>query len=146
MPTAARLAGALAFALLAWYLAGLSLPFFPNTSAPDYWIPASVGIGLIVGWSVCGKRVGRGYNPAISLGVTSAGVMAFGMLFLVSLNEILENSMRLRYAGPIEAVIDIFAQMIELGSYFLDLELVLTLLIGGVICAWLAEFFGRRYP
>ena len=45
-----------------------------------------------------------------------------------------------------EAVIDVFNQMIELSALFIDVTLIATLFIGGVICAWVTEFFAKRYP
>ncbi|MEO1638224.1 MAG: TrgA family protein [Pseudomonadota bacterium] len=146
MPTAARLAGAVAFALFAWYLAGITIPFFPESNAPDYWIPAAAAVGLVIGWTICGKNVGQGYNPAIGIGLTCGAAMAFVMVFILAFNQMVQNSLRLRYDGPMEAVVDIFGQMLEFGEYFYDWSLIGTVLIGGVVCAWFAEFFGQRYP
>jgi hypothetical protein len=53
--------------------------------------------------------------------------------------------MRLRYNGPMDAVVNIFVEMLEYGTYFYDLQLIATLLIGGVVCAWVTEFFGQRF-
>jgi hypothetical protein len=45
-----------------------------------------------------------------------------------------------------DAITDIFYLMLEFAQYFYDFTLIATILIGGVICAWFAEFFGQRYP
>lgn len=146
MPTAGRLAGAVIFGLFGWYLGGISVPFFPEANAPSYWLPASAVISLFIGWKICGSRAGRGYNEAIGVGLTSAFAIGFCLLFLVSFNQMISNAMRLRYSGPMEAVMDTFNQMLEFSLYFYDVTLIATLFIGGVVCAWFTEFFGQRFP
>lgn len=146
MPTAGRLAGAVVFGLFGWYLAGISIPFFPESNAPRFWLPVCSLIGVFLGWRVCGSRAGHGYNPAIGIGLTCGFAFAFCALFAVSFNQMISNAMRMRYGGPMEAVVDIFTQMLEFSEYFYDFTLIATILIGGVICAWITEYFGQRYP
>lgn len=146
MPTAGRLAGAVIFALFGWYIAGISIPYFPEANAPDYWLPASAAIGLILGWRVCGRRAGNGYNPAIGIGLTCGFAISFWLIFLVGFDQMITNSLRLRYDGPMEAIIDVFDQMLKFSLYFYDFTLIATILIGGVICAWFTEYFGQRFP
>ncbi len=146
MPTAGRLAGAVIFGLFGWYLAGITTPYFPLERPPSYWLPAVSLISLIVGWQVCGSRAGRGYNPAIGIGLTSSFVIGFCSLFLVSFNQMVANSLRLRYDGAMDAVVDVFDQMLVFATYFFDITIITTLVVGGVICAWVVEYFGKRYP
>lgn len=146
MPTAGRLAGAIIFALFGWYMAGISIPFFPNEIAPDFWIPTAAFISFFLGWRICGTRAGRGYNPAIGIGLTTSAAMAFCLIFALAFVRMIDNAMRLRYNGPMDAVVNIFVEMLEHGKYFGDVTLIVTLLAGGVICAWITEFFGKRYP
>ena len=40
----------------------------------------------------------------------------------------------------------IFIEMLEYGKYFADIQLIGTLFVGGVVCAWITEFFGQRFP
>jgi len=146
MPTAGRLAGAIVFGLFGWYYAGLTVPFFPNGIAPSLWLPAVSVVGLVVGWAVCGKRVGHGYNPAIGIGLTTGFALAFCSLFVVSFNQMIMNALRNRYNGTMEAVVDVFNQMIDYGAYFADVGLIAALVIGSVVCAWVTEYFGQRFP
>ncbi|MFT7108228.1 MAG: hypothetical protein ACJAVT_002763 [Yoonia sp.] len=145
MPTAGRLAGAIIFALFGWYMAEISARFFPDEIAPDFWIPGAAIISLLIGWRVCGIRAGRGYNPAVGIGLTASAAMAFCLIFALAFMRMIDNAMRLRYNGPMDAVVNIFVEMLEYGTYFYDLQLIATLLIGGVVCAWVTEFFGQRF-
>ncbi len=146
MLTMGRLAGAIVFALFGWYLAGVTIPFFPEGVAPRFWVPVGAGAGLFVGWMVCGTRAGQGYNPAVGGGLTCGIALAFLMLFAASFNQMLQNALRMRYDGPMDALVNVFSQMIEFGLYFADITIIATVLIGGVICAWITEFFGQRFP
>jgi len=146
MPTAGRLAGAVIFALFGWYLAGLTIPFFPEGKAPDYWLPASSAISLFLGWRLCGARAGRGYNQAIGVGLTTSFTIGFSLIFVLAFNQMMNNAFRLRYDGPMEAIVDVFSLMLDFGPLFYDSTLIITLLAGGVICAWVVEYFGQRFP
>lgn len=146
MPTAGRLAGAVIFGLFGWYLAGITIPFFPESNAPSYWLPAAAAISLFVGWKIVGGRAGRGYSPATGIGLTAGFAMGFCLIFLVAFNQMISNAMRLRYDGPMDAVVAVFELMLEFARYFYDLQLIVTLFLGGVLCAWGVEYFGKRYP
>ncbi|PJI91739.1 hypothetical protein BC777_0574 [Yoonia maricola] len=147
MPTAGRLAGAVIFGLFGWYLAGLSIPLFPESNSPDFWLPVVSGISLVIGWRVCGSRAGHGYNPAIGIGLTCGAAIAFCAVFAISFNQMIINALANRYnGGTMEAVIDVFNQMIDFAIMFADIPLIATLLIGGVVCAWITEYFGQRFP
>ena len=146
MPTAGRLAGSVVFALFGWYLGGISIAFFPNEAAPTYWLPAASLISLFIGWKVCGARAGRGYNPAIAIGITSSFAIGFCLLFIVAFNQMVTNSLRLRYNGVMEALVDVLKLTLEYSEYFYDTNLLITLFAGGVVCAWITEFFGQRFP
>ena len=146
MPTAGRLAGAVFFALYGWYIAGISVPFFPEANAPSYLVPLCAGLGLFQGWQVFGRRSGKGYNAAIGHGLTVAAAFSFWVLFTISFVQMMKNAMRHLYGGPMEALIDTFSLMAERAAYFLDAGFIATVLIGGVVCALAAEYFAKRYP
>lgn len=146
MPTAGRLAGALAFLIYGWYIGGLMVPFFPEGNPPDFLIPLCIVIGIICGWKVVGSRTKHGYQAAIGNGLTGAFAFSFWVIFLVSLHQMIQKAMRRLYDGPMEGVVDIFALMVDLGRQLADLNLILSVVIGGIIGAWIAEYFAKRYP
>jgi len=146
MPTAGRLAGAIFFGLLAWYLATITVPFFPEARPPDFWFPVSILLGVVIGWRVCGTRAGQGFSSATGLGLTAGPLLAFCMVFALAFERMVQNSMRMRYGGPTEAIVDTFALVAENGLMFYDTNVVLSVVIGGLVCAWATEIIGRRYP
>ncbi|MBE0413911.1 TrgA family protein [Yoonia sp.] len=146
MPTAGRLAGAIAYALYGWYIASLLIPFFPEGVAPGYLIPATITIAVVCGWKIVGARANRGYYAAIGHGLTGAFALSFWVIFLVSFQRMIRKSLRRLYDGPMEGVVDIFAQMLEFGQELLDVNLIVSVAVGGVIGAWVAEYYAKRYP
>lgn len=146
MPTAGRLAAAITFFIYGWYIAITATPFFAEGVAPRYLIPLSIVIAVIVGWKVVGSRLGGGYIAALAHGLTGAFAYSFWMVFLLAFEDMIGRSMRRSYGGPMEAIVDIFSLMLELAQRMLDFNLIVSIIVGGVICAIVAEFFAKRYP
>ncbi len=146
MPTAGRLAAALAFFIYGWYIGLLASPFFPEANPPDFFIPLCVGIALICGWVVVGSRAGRGLSAAIGNGLTGAFVFTFWVVFLLSGYNMIRKSLRRLYDGPMEAIVDVFSLMFEMGQDFFDINLIVSIAVGGVICSFVSEYFAKRYP
>ena len=146
MPTAGRLAGALVFFIYGWYIAIIALPLFPNDNPPSFLFPLSIGIAVICGWRVVGSRLGQGYRAAIGYGLTGAFVFSLWMLFLIAGSDMIARSMRRVYDGAIEAVVDVFNLMMRLAVTLFDINLLASIVIGGIICGLIAEYFARRFP
>ena len=134
------------FGIFGWYMAVIAIPFFPLENAPNNWIEACALGSVIIGWRVCGPRAGRGYVQAIGVGLTTSAVIGVVALFGLAFNQMVINSMRLRYNGVMEGLVDVFQLMLEFSEYFYDIPLLLTLAIGGIISAWVTEHFAQRYP
>lgn len=146
MPTAGRLAGAIAFAIYGWYIGTLVIAFYPEGFAPTFLVPMCIVLGVICGWKIVGSRAGRGYYAATGHGLTGVAAFAFWVLFLLSFHEMIRKALRRLYGGPMDAVVDTFALMAERAREYLDVNLILSVAIGGVICAWIAEYYAKRYP
>ncbi|MDX8348881.1 TrgA family protein [Cognatiyoonia sp. IB215446] len=146
MPTAGRLAGAVIFALFGWYIGGIMAPFFPEERPPAYLLPMCAAFGLFIGWTVCGSRTGKGYVNAVSNGLTTIGAFSFCVVFALGGNQMISNALRNRYDGPMDALVGMFELMIEHAVQFLDVTFLATLIFGGIICALVAEYFGKKYP
>ncbi len=145
MPTAGRLAGAIVFALFGWYIGGLMGAFFEEERPPQFLIPMCVVFGLFLGWKLCGSRAGKGYRQAVSNGLTTTGAFAFCVVAALGGNQMITNALRNRYDGPMDAFVDTFELIIEQASIFVDIPFLTTLVIGGIICALIAEYFGKNF-
>ncbi|WP_375254992.1 TrgA family protein [Yoonia sp.] len=146
MPTAARLAGAIVFAVLGLYLALLSTNLFPNERAPDYWYPLLVGVGVAVGWKFCGGRAGKGYSASFGLGITTSLCIAFWVAFLVGMERMISNALDMEYGGVMNAIMNVFVEMSLFAEDMFDITLLINLFVGGIIGAFLVEIVARRLP
>jgi hypothetical protein len=145
MPTAGRLTGAMAYALLGGVLGWLLIPFFDAGRVPDYWLAICIAAGLLVGWVLVGTRTGQRTGVAIGTGLTAAAALAFWVLFVVGARRMVGDSMRGRYDGPTDAVIGVFANMIDDAQQFADPAILLLLVLGSVAAALLTNLIGTRF-
>lgn len=146
MPTAGRFAGAVVFGLWGWYVAGIGAQFFIEGRPPASFVPASVITGILIGWMYVGRRSGEGYVPAVGLGLSAAFAFSFVTLLVMAFSLMINNAMRRRYDGPMEATVDVFGLMLTESSRFIDTTLISSILVGAVLCAWVTEYFARNYP
>ena len=146
MPTAGRLAGAVFFALFGWYIAGISVPYFPESNAPTFLVPVCALLGVFFGWTVCGTNAGKGYSAAVGQGLTMAFLFSISILYIMGFTQMMKQAMRMVYDGPIDAVMGSFTESFEIALLFVDVKMIGSVLIGGVICACFTEYFARKFP
>jgi hypothetical protein len=145
MPTGAKLTAAICFAVVGWVLANYYAQNMPDASAAGRIREAAGVLGALVGWMVMGPSVGKGYVEAAGAGIKTAVVLAVVALFLLALREMLDNSVRMRYDGALEAIVDVFQTMAKRSEALLSLGVFGTILLGGIIGGLLAENAGRRW-
>lgn len=145
MPTAGRLAGAIAFAAFGYYLYTLLSPLFEEGQEPQYFLKLCVGVGVWAGWVICGKRASDGYKAGIGTGFTAVAAMAFWIVFLMSFADMIKKSMRKLYDGPMEALVDVFSLMLDAGAVFATADVGIALAIGGFVCGFFTSFIGKRF-
>lgn len=146
MPTAGRLTAALALAILAGYVAWLTIPLFKEGDVPGYWYALCLGAGVVCGWIVVGGRAGRGYSASVGNGITGVLAWVFWVLFLHSGNEMIGKSMRRLYDGPIEGVIDVFALMADYAQTLVSVDVAVALVVGAICVGFFSEFYAKRFP
>ncbi len=145
MPTGAKLMAALSFAVVGWVLANYYAMNAPDSAALGPVREVAALVGAIVGWKLMGPAVGKGYVEAAGAGVKTAVVLAVVALFLLGLKEMLDNSVKMRYDGALDAILDIFQTMVKRSEGLLSLGVFGTILLGGIIAGLLTENAGRRW-
>lgn len=146
MPTGAKLIGALAFAALAFFISDLIKPLLPEGSQLGWFSPLNAFIGAIMGWRIMGKGAGNSYRQTFGYGLTTLFATTFWCLLVWAGNEMLKNSIRLRYDGPIEALQEMAQLFFEYAKLAAVNEVVLPGLIGALFAAWLTHFFAKPRP
>ena len=145
MPTGAKLVAAICFAVVGWILANYYSLNMPDASAAGPIREGAAVVGAIVGWMVMGPSVGKGYVEAAGSGIKTAVVLAVVALFFLALREMLDNSVKLRYDGALDAILDVFHTMAERSEALLSLGVFGTIFLGGIIGGLLTENAGRRW-
>ena len=145
MPNAARLVAALSLALIAFIVSGLVMPLMPEGLDFGYFTWVNVGLGVLCGWIVMGKRAGRGITPAINNGITGVLALLFWGLFVQGAYEMCRQAMRNRYDGPFEALGAIFTIGMDYGLTIMVPSIIWTLLVGGVLAGLATEYAWRQW-
>jgi len=145
MPTTAKLVAAFCLAGVGYYASEVFRPLMPPNTNFGYFNLVNLGLGLLCGWIVVGKRIGRSYLESFSAGLTGVAAMVAWALFLQSFNEMLKNALRNRYDGPVEGIVAIFEIGVDFGQYLLDAHLITVLVVGGIITGVVSEWAARRW-
>jgi hypothetical protein len=144
MPTAAKLISALAFAALGWFLADLYVPGLEGAPNVGRVREICAAIGAICGWKVMGNLVGQGMGLAAGSGLRTSVTMAFFCFLGFSTYEMVLESTKMVYDGPMEALLGIFEIMVEYLKVALTPAFLGTLVVGGVLAGMLGEWTHRQ--
>jgi hypothetical protein len=145
MPTGAKLMAALAFAVVGLVIASYYVPLMPEAAAVGPFREFSAAIGAIVGWRVMGPSVGKGYLEAAASGMKTVVVLVFFALLALGIYEMLQESVKMRYDGPMDAIVDVFARMAERAPPLITFNVLVAMVLGGIIGGMLAENASRRW-
>lgn len=145
MPTGAKAMAAVAFAVVGLVIAILYVPLMPEAAAAGPLHEFAALIGGIVGWKVMGPSVGKGYLEAGASGLKTVIVLVFFSLLTLGTYEMLGESVKMRYDGPLDAIIDIFARMGKRAPPLMSFNLIVAMVVGGIIGGILSENASRRW-
>ena len=145
MPTAAKIVGAISFAIFGYFAALAVIPVLPEGTQIGRMREISAFIGLLNGWFVMGRLTGKGYRAGIGSGIRTAITVVIWALLVFAIYEMVLRSTKLRYDGPMEAVTAAFGLMLEYGKLLLTKEIIATILIVGGICGAITEWAGKRW-
>lgn len=145
MPTAAKLFAAIALAIAGFFTGALVLPYLPVVAKSGILPVVAACFGLILGWRVIGRAVGKGMWMTAQAGMRASVYMVVLVLFFLGLVQMVRYSTRLRYDGPMEALTDIVSQGIDFGYAALKPDVVIVLLLGGALAGVLSEWAHRRW-
>ncbi len=143
MPNAAKLLAALSLALVGWIVSDMIKPLVPFSIDFGWFNYVNAAIGVLVGWLFLGPRAGSGPTAVINNGITSAVIMVIVGLFVQATNEMVRLSFARRYDSPFEAVAAIFEIFIDYSLIIWDMQVILVLLAGGIISAFVSEVAGK---
>lgn len=145
MPNGAKAMAAVSFAVVGWLTANAYVPNMQVPTAVGYFRELMAVLGAIVGWQVMGNSVGKGYVGAVGSGWKTMIILVFFALLLFGIYEMLQLSVRMRYDGPMEAVLDVFDRMWDRSGPLLSTGVLGMMAVGGGIAGVLTENASRRW-
>lgn len=146
MPTAARLFAAFGFAFMAFFASESFVFELPEGTDPGWFSYINTAIGAICGWRVMGKLAGEGYYSAMTSGLRTMAVFMFFTLGGHCLAEMIRLATKLRYEGPGDAIMGMFAMILDYGLLIVtSVPVMLILFVGSVLAAWLSEWASHRW-
>ena len=145
MPTAAKLAAAILFGVLTWYVSDLVTRLFPDRADFGRFIQYNAALGAVVGWSVAGGRARTTWPNAVAYGITAALSIMLLALLVNSLAVMLNQSFNRVYEGPVEALVDVVRLMIDKFLIIATPQIMATLLVGGIFGGLATEWVARKY-
>lgn len=145
MPTASKLSAAVIFAIIGYLAVQLYLPHLPQQLPLGMLRESAAALGIIVGWRVMGRLIGRGYTEAIGSGIRTSVALVFWALLLFAIHLMIKRAFKMMYDGPVEAVIGVFALMLEYGRELWAADVLILLLVGGALGGLAVEWVGKRW-
>ena len=143
MPTAGRLVGAIIFGATGAGAAFVGIPTLPEEVLPGYLLPFAAVVGVWQGWSLMGPKAGGRMSLAITQGIATVAVMIVTVIFGVSAWDMVARSMKLRYDGPGEAVLDV-ANLMWFYGQLMNQPLVWAVLAAGAFIGSIIVNFAAR--
>jgi hypothetical protein len=145
MPDAAKLIAALFIGVLGYIASILFMPLMPESTDFGNFAYVNAVIGLVVGWTVMGKRAGRGVTAAINNGFGGAFMLVLWALFLHSCGQMFDRAMDNWYNNAFDAFAAVIKFMAEYGLVMLDAKVVVALVVGGILAGLATEAAWRTW-
>mgnify|MGYP003565463672 CR=1 FL=1 len=145
MPTFARLVAALMLGAVGWLVSDLIRPLMPEGTDFGIFNYVNAGLGILMGWRVTGKRLGRGFSNGLSAGLTGAAALVFWGLVVHSLTEMLELALDLRFSGFMQAINAMLRIMTDYAGVLANGAIIIALVGGGIATGLIGEWVARRW-
>ncbi len=145
MPTGGKLIAAICFAALAYFITDLIKPLLPEGTPVGVFSEVNGLVGLMMGWTIMGKGAGVTLRQSLGYGLTTLAAIVFWCLFVWAGYAMLQNSLRLRYDGPVEALQDMAQLAIDYAKLVAVRPVIIPAIVGALFMSWVTDFFARRW-
>lgn len=145
LPTAAKLVAGIGLALTGFFTASAILPYLPAGTRDQGAGLMSMSFGWLIGWRVIGRAPQATMAGAARVGLRAALWLALTVLLYLGALQMMARMLRGRYHGLSEALTDVIAQGLGLGAAAVQLDVIATLFLGGVLSAILSAWAARRW-
>lgn len=146
MPSVRRLFPAVILAAAAWLAAQIYFTYLPENSVIGKFREICAGIGLIIGWTVVGKRIGEGYRRSVEAGLLGSFLIVLWSVAGFSMDEMLSRALDRRYKqGLGDAFADLVDIIFEYGYSVFKPDVIGALVLGGILAGIVAQWAAARW-
>lgn len=145
MPTAAKLVGALAFALVGYLAAEAYKSSYPSSLNWGHFALAVAILAVVIGWFNLGPKAGQGYLHAAASGVQASVLLTFYTVLGFSIQAMIDRAVLRLYDGVWAAIIGALKYMTTFGAELLHPEPLAVLILGGVFAGLASEYTAKRW-
>ncbi|MEO9652979.1 MAG: TrgA family protein [Roseobacter sp.] len=145
MPDAARLVAALCIGLIAYLVSFQIMTLMPDSVDFGAFEYINTILGIVTGWTVMGKRAGRGITAAINNGLGGALILVLWGLFIYACYQMFDRALDNWYQGFFDALAAIFQFMAEYALILMDPLVLFSLAGGGVLAGLFTEYAWRTW-
>lgn len=139
MPTAAKLVGAIAFALLGYLIAGRAVTTLPDNAEVGWFREIIAVFGWFVGWSIVGPSAEKRLAITLAAGLTASAALAVLGVGFVAIYQMLVKSAHNFYASPMQALESMFELAWKRAAVLGDANILALLILGGLVAGALAR-------
>jgi hypothetical protein len=141
----ARIVGGAALLLTAFFTLSLMVPHLLFEARGVLLLPMALGGGAWIGWRTAADVSGEGRVAAALRGIRAALYLGVWILAYGGVQAMLFRAVYGRYRDPLMALTDVARLAVELAVPVARPDVIVTLFLGGVLSAILAEWTARRW-
>ncbi len=146
MPTAAKLIGAILFAVLAFFVTEEVKEVMPGEGRGMGMLsPLNALIGAAMGWRIVGTRAGTGYMPTFGFGLTTFFVTTALSLTWWAGYTMIQRAVSGRYRDPIGALEGMGNLILDYWAFVATPDAMAVALLGSLIFSLVIEYVSHRW-
>ncbi len=145
MPTVGKLASLLVFTALALWVSETMKVTMPEGRPVKYFTIVNLLVAAYLGWTMAKNRFHDAYSVSLGSGITIAFCITVVSTFFFAFAEMIKFSMRGRYDGPVEAVVNVFQICVDWLPIVLTPPVIGAVLVGGGLGGLFIEWVNRRF-
>lgn len=145
MPDGAKLTAAILLGAFGFILSDMIRGLMDEEINFGYFNYVNVLLGVFVGWTLVGRRAGRGITFAVNNGFAGIFALVVLGLFVQGSNEMLRLALRNRYDNAFEAVIEVVQLMLEYAWTMATVPIGIVMVLGGIIVGLCTEVAWHRW-